>query len=233
MLVSGVAGDVPGQVVGDLDRVRQVLLNLVGNAVKFTEVGQVVLDVTASGPDEVTLTVSDTGPGLPEDARELLFSPFVQVDPSTDRRHGGFGLGLAICSRLVALMEGRIGVESPRARGPGSSWCCRCRRRPRRPVRRRGRCCSGNGSGSRRRPRGPPTCCDATCSMPARRWSAPATTPRRWCCWTSRPPASRVTYGCGRRWGRTSGWWSCRRRTSRVPPPATCPPMGRWCWRCR
>ncbi len=117
VLVSGVAGDVPGQVVGDLNRVRQVLLNLVGNAVKFTEVGQVVLDVTASGPDEVTLTVSDTGPGLPEDARELLFSPFVQVDPSTDRRHGGFGLGLAICSRLVALMEGRIGVESPPGEG--------------------------------------------------------------------------------------------------------------------
>ena len=117
VLVSGVDGDVPDQVVGDLNRVRQVLLNLVGNAVKFTAAGQVVLDVTATGPDEVTLTVTDTGPGLPEEAREQLFSPFVQVDPSTDRRHGGFGLGLAICSRLVALMGGRIGVESAPGEG--------------------------------------------------------------------------------------------------------------------
>jgi len=117
VLVSGVAGDVPDLVVGDLNRVRQVLLNLVGNAVKFTPAGQVVVDVTASGPDEVTLTVSDTGPGLPEDAREQLFAPFVQVDPSTDRRHGGFGLGLAICSRLVALMGGRIEVESRHGKG--------------------------------------------------------------------------------------------------------------------
>jgi len=120
VLVSGVAGDVPDQVVGDLNRVRQVLLNLVGNAVKFTDAGQVVLDVTASGPDEVTLSVTDTGPGLPEDARDQLFSPFVQVDPSTDRRHGGFGLGLAICSRLVALMGGRIDVES--APGAGARF---------------------------------------------------------------------------------------------------------------
>ncbi|MBM3852417.1 MAG: hypothetical protein FJ399_04595, partial [Verrucomicrobia bacterium] len=108
---------VPAALVGDVTRVRQVLLNLVGNAVKFTERGEVVVEVraerTASGEEAwVTFAVRDTGIGIPAERMDRLFKVFSQVDASTTRHHGGTGLGLAICRRLVELMGGRIWVES-------------------------------------------------------------------------------------------------------------------------
>jgi len=102
--------------VGDAQRLGQVLLNLLGNAIKFTEVGHVRLSVavvrqTESGV-ELRFEVSDTGIGIAADDLQRLFVPFQQVDDSLTRRHGGSGLGLVICKRLVALMKGEIGVDS-------------------------------------------------------------------------------------------------------------------------
>jgi CheY-like chemotaxis protein len=108
--------DVPDRVKGDPTRMRQVLHNLCGNAVKFTERGQVAIcvAVAARHDDGVTLRfeVSDTGIGIPQERIHTLFSPFVQVDSSTTRKYGGTGLGLSISKRLVTLMGGDIGFES-------------------------------------------------------------------------------------------------------------------------
>jgi len=106
----------PRALVGDEGRLRQVLLNLLGNAVKFTAAGTVSLRASAEiEPDGSALmyvVVSDTGIGIPKDKHELIFKPFVQADGSTTRQYGGTGLGLTISSRLVALMGGRMWVES-------------------------------------------------------------------------------------------------------------------------
>ncbi len=113
---------VPGVVRGDPGRVRQILTNLVGNAIKFTGQGEVVVRVAPApeGADRVHFTVADTGPGMTPDVQARLFQPFSQADSSTTRRYGGTGLGLAICKRLVDLMGGAIGVDS--AAGQGSSF---------------------------------------------------------------------------------------------------------------
>lgn len=112
-----VAEEVPETVVGDQMRVRQVLINLIGNAVKFTENGKVELRVTAGkatidGKREFTFTVTDTGIGIPDNKKELLFNPFSQVDPSLGRRYGGTGLGLTISREIVQLMGGAISFTS-------------------------------------------------------------------------------------------------------------------------
>ena len=108
--------EVPRRLIGDFGRLRQIVLNLVGNGIKFTESGEVVLDVGCDvGPsDEVQLrfAVRDTGIGISEENWTKIFHAFEQVDASTTRRYGGSGLGLAICSRLLELMGGRIWVES-------------------------------------------------------------------------------------------------------------------------
>ncbi|MCK6546079.1 ATP-binding protein [Myxococcota bacterium] len=122
-LTSIVAPSVPELVRGDAGRLRQILLNLVGNAVKFTERGEVVVDVDATVERDVarvTFRVIDTGVGIPEDRRDRLFRSFSQVDGSAQRRFGGTGLGLAISKRLVEAMGGAIGVES--AVGAGSTF---------------------------------------------------------------------------------------------------------------
>ena len=112
---------VPEQLKGDPTRLRQVLTNLVGNAVKFTEQGQIEVAVELLSENdeavEVRFDVSDTGLGIPRDKQELIFEPFTQADGSTTRRFGGTGLGLPICSQLVQLMEGRIWVDSDVGRG--------------------------------------------------------------------------------------------------------------------
>jgi two-component system sensor histidine kinase/response regulator len=113
--------DVPDLLVGDLGRLRQAVVNLVGNAIKFTEAGEVVLDVglEAEEGEQVVLhfLVSDTGIGIPPDKLGSVFEAFEQVDRFNTRRFGGTGLGLAICARLVDLMQGRIWVESELGRG--------------------------------------------------------------------------------------------------------------------
>jgi two-component system sensor histidine kinase/response regulator len=120
-LVLDARAEVPEALVGDPIRLRQIIVNLVGNAVKFTEEGEVVLriDETKKTEDSVTLhfVVSDTGIGIPEDKQSLIFDAFIQGDSSTTRRSGGTGLGLAISSRLVELLGGAIWVESRVGRG--------------------------------------------------------------------------------------------------------------------
>ena len=113
--------DVPELLLGDAGRLRQVLLNVMGNAVKFTTEGEVVLQVTVKEvtADRVTLhfTVSDTGIGIAPEKQRQIFRPFTQADSSTTRRYGGTGLGLAIALRLVELMGGQLWVESTEGRG--------------------------------------------------------------------------------------------------------------------
>jgi PAS domain S-box-containing protein len=116
-----VAADVPRRVLGDADRLRQVLLNLIGNAVKFTAQGSVTVRavVDSAEGERVVLrfSVTDTGPGIAQDVGERLFEPFRQADQSTRRRFGGTGLGLSISRRIVELMGGRIGFDSSPGRG--------------------------------------------------------------------------------------------------------------------
>lgn len=121
-LVLVLAPDLPVAVAGDSARLRQVLLNLVANAVKFTERGHVAVRVTrepgaAPGHERVRFAVTDTGIGISPEARTRLFDKFTQQDTSTTRRYGGTGLGLAICRHLVAMMGGVISVESEPGRG--------------------------------------------------------------------------------------------------------------------
>jgi two-component system sensor histidine kinase/response regulator len=120
-LACHIAQDVPDVLVGDSGRLRQVLVNLVGNAIKFTEHGEVIVDVAIDhlGREEATVrfTVSDTGIGIPPEKQWQIFGPFVQADASTTRRYGGSGLGLAISSQLVELMGGRIWIESEVGKG--------------------------------------------------------------------------------------------------------------------
>ena len=112
---------VPHTVLGDPLRLKQILLNLLSNAVKFTQEGSVTLalHVSEAGIDAVELcfSVIDTGIGIPPEVRDKIFEPFSQADTSTTRRYGGTGLGLTICQRIAALMEGRIELESEPGRG--------------------------------------------------------------------------------------------------------------------
>jgi len=120
-LACAVAEDVPPVVVGDPIRLRQIVVNLVGNAIKFTSEGEVVLEVWRQSEDQQSVllhfAVRDTGIGIPPEKQAIIFDPFEQADTSTTRRHGGTGLGLAICRRLVQLMHGQIWVESQPGRG--------------------------------------------------------------------------------------------------------------------
>ena len=120
-LSCGIAPDVPAVVVGDPGRLRQIVLNLVGNAVKFTDAGEVGVEVVvAERTDEEVLaqvTVRDTGIGIPADKQWEIFGAFVQADASTTRRYGGTGLGLTICSQLVEMMGGRLWLESEPGKG--------------------------------------------------------------------------------------------------------------------
>ncbi len=120
-LVVNVRPEVPERVIGDPQRIRQCLLNLVGNAIKFTEKGEVVIEVCALGCQNgrtlVHFEVRDTGIGIPKSALDKLFQPFTQADSSTTRRFGGTGLGLSIVRKLVEMMGGQVGAQSEPDKG--------------------------------------------------------------------------------------------------------------------
>jgi two-component system sensor histidine kinase/response regulator len=120
-LVCELPADLPRTMKGDPGRLRQVLINLLGNAIKFTQQGKVALTLRAGreidGRCEVAFAVADTGIGIPPDKQKLIFEAFSQVDGSTTREYGGTGLGLTICRRLVILMQGSIEVDSTPGQG--------------------------------------------------------------------------------------------------------------------
>ena len=119
-----VAPEIPTSLCGDSTRLRQILVNLIGNAIKFTAKGEITVNVECTAKDEqghhLHFTVSDTGIGIPPEAAKKLFNAFQQVDSSTTRQFGGTGLGLAICKRLTTMMGGKIWVES--TAGEGSTF---------------------------------------------------------------------------------------------------------------
>jgi len=115
-----VSPEVPNAVVGDLGRLKQIIVNLVSNAVKFTEKGEVALSVALEPEREKTtlhFAVADTGVGIPGEKQLMIFAPFTQVNGSKTRSHGGAGLGLTLAARLVEMMEGRVWVESTPGQG--------------------------------------------------------------------------------------------------------------------
>jgi PAS domain S-box-containing protein len=153
-LVSDVQAEVPDALVGDAGRLRQVLLNLIGNSIKFTDDGEVVVraELVSGGAvagewsedasatthhspltTHLRFSVRDTGIGIPKDKQERIFRAFEQEDSTTTRKYGGTGLGLTIASRLVTLMGGKISVDSEPGRGSSFSFTARFGRRPQEP----------------------------------------------------------------------------------------------------
>ena len=131
-LILEITPDVPDRVLGDSNRLRQVLVNLVGNAIKFTESGEVFVQVTlaGSGPEalELHFLVEDSGPGIPAEKQLSIFDAFVQADGSMTRNFGGTGLGLAIAAKLAKLLGGRIWVESKLGQGSQFHFTAQLRR---------------------------------------------------------------------------------------------------------
>ncbi len=138
-LVYDVQPEVPDALIGDAGRLRQVLLNLVGNAIKFTDAGEVVVRVEIAGDPApeggvgLRFTVRDTGIGIPRDQQERIFRAFEQEDSTTTRKYGGTGLGLTIAAQLAALMGGAITVESEPGRGSTFAVTARFGRQPHPP----------------------------------------------------------------------------------------------------
>lgn len=119
-------GNVPPAILGDITRLRQVFVNLISNAIKFTETGEVIINASAENLGgenyRITFSIKDTGIGMKKDKINKLFQPFTQIDASTTRHFGGTGLGLAICKRLVGLMDGNIWAESEPNKGSTFSF---------------------------------------------------------------------------------------------------------------
>jgi two-component system sensor histidine kinase/response regulator len=228
-LACHVQSDVPDALVGDAGRLRQILLNLVGYAIKFTDEGEVVVEVRSErgpispigpiGPlsdlpeARLRFTVRDTGIGIPKDKQERIFRAFEQEDTSTTRKYGGTGLGLAIASRLVALMGGRSTWRASRGRAAPSS----SRR--------------ASGSSRTRRSRLPPR--PRSCSTTCRCWSS-MTTPPTAASWKSSCVAGR----CGL-WRWATGWrpWTpfgtarpAAGRTRWCCSTLACPTWTAWRW---
>jgi two-component system, sensor histidine kinase and response regulator len=129
-LSSDISPDVPEVIIGDPGRLRQIILNLVGNAIKFTEVGEVVVAVSVENRADSALTlhfgVRDSGIGIPPDKQDVIFEAFRQADSSSTRKYGGTGLGLSICSQLIGLMGGKIWVESEAGQGSTFHFTISC-----------------------------------------------------------------------------------------------------------
>jgi two-component system sensor histidine kinase/response regulator len=125
-LIARIAPGLPSHLIGDPLRIRQILINFIGNAIKFTEKGEVVLEVApdhdAGDPTRLRFAVRDTGIGIPPNKLKAVFSNFTQADSSTTRKYGGTGLGLAIAERLVKLMDGTIQLESELGKGSTFSF---------------------------------------------------------------------------------------------------------------
>ncbi len=120
-LIINIDHRVPPHVIGDPSRLRQLIMNFTANALKFTDRGEIRIDcypTDADNPDQsITMSITDTGIGIPRDRFDRLFNPFSQVDASTTRKYGGTGLGLAICQRLITMMEGKFGLDSEVGKG--------------------------------------------------------------------------------------------------------------------
>jgi signal transduction histidine kinase len=116
-LTTHIAGDVPTKLSGDWQRLQQILINIIGNAIKFTEEGTVSVRVYTPSADHWALEVSDTGIGIQKKALSYIFEPFRQADDSATREYGGAGLGLSIVKQLVDLMKGEITLESEVGQG--------------------------------------------------------------------------------------------------------------------
>ena len=131
-LVLDIAPDLPDELVGDVGRLRQIVVNLVGNAIKFTERGEVVVRVGLESATDSFLmlhcSVEDTGNGIPPEKQSMVFDSFAQADMSSTRQHGGTGLGLAISSRIASLMSGRIWLESQVGQGSTFHFTARVER---------------------------------------------------------------------------------------------------------
>ncbi|MEM7620572.1 MAG: PAS domain S-box protein [Pseudomonadota bacterium] len=126
-LIMRYAPGTPEYIIGDPGRIRQILMNLVGNAIKFTEKGYVLINIeaeqTTAQETSLLFEVTDTGIGIPEEKQKLIFENFSQADNSITRKFGGTGLGLSICKKLMSMMYGQIGVHSEK--GKGSTFWCR------------------------------------------------------------------------------------------------------------
>ena len=116
-LVQEIDPNLPERLWGDPERIHQILLNLIGNGIKFTPQGMVKVRVYQANEKQWVLQVSDTGAGIPEEAQAFIFEPFRQVDDSVTRQHGGSGLGLAIVKQLSVLMGGDVVLESQPGHG--------------------------------------------------------------------------------------------------------------------
>ncbi|HQE18503.1 MAG TPA: ATP-binding protein, partial [Aggregatilineales bacterium] len=116
-LTVSVDSNLPREIVGDKQRLEQIVLNLASNAVKFTEQGSVTISTRRSGEDEWEIVVEDTGIGIPPHAQEIIFEKFRQVDGTSRRAYGGTGLGLAITRELAMLMDGNVRVKSKPGEG--------------------------------------------------------------------------------------------------------------------
>jgi signal transduction histidine kinase len=116
-LTTNIGADLPSTLVGDQNRLQQILVNLISNAIKFTKTGGVQVRLYQAGPAHWAIQVTDTGIGIPVEAQAYIFEPFQQVDDSTTRGHIGIGLGLSIVKQLTALMGGQITVESEVGQG--------------------------------------------------------------------------------------------------------------------
>ena len=240
-LVHRIEPGAPDCVVGDALRLRQVLLNLVGNGIKFTERGEVSVEVTVARESVETwgahFAVRDTGVGIAQAEIERLFAPFEQADMSTTRRYGGTGLGLTITRHLVEMMGGKVWVDSTPGKGSTFHFTARfavARRARRRPARSRGAAAGPPGPHRRRQPDQPPRARrdvdrlghaarspspEGPPRWPASKRRGSPVSPTKWCCSTCacrRWTASRWP----RRWAPTRTWPARRLSCSR-------PTMGR------